>query len=98
MTTIGDIKAAFLSAAYGKLTPQLMKYTASLDDSGLKARIVVLESIGEEELDTVFEILGDMVGHLGGAADFDLERVASRSKVEQSPSLPILLFRAHVAP
>lgn len=91
MTAIDEIKSAFLSAAYGRLTPHLMKYTASLQGQQFRARIVVLENISDEELDTVLEILGDMVGHLGGTADFELVRAASKSEADQSLSLPIIL-------
>lgn len=95
MTDYADIKCAFLSAAYGKLTPHLLEYSASLDGSQLQARIVVLDAIGEEEEDIIYDILGDIVGSVGGKADFELVRVSTASEADENPSLPILLFRAY---
>ena len=94
MTSSADLMSAFLAAAYGKLTPHLMKYTAELDGDIINARIVVLNEVSEEELDTIFEILGDTVGHTGGTASFDLVRASSKAEAESDPELPIKLFRA----
>lgn len=95
MSDIAGLKSAFLSAAYGKLSPHLMKYTAQMEGDKVTARIVVLDAIGEDELDTIYEILGDAMGHTGGTAMFDLIRVASVSQAEVDAELPINLFRAY---
>ena len=95
MTTPGELMSAFLAASNGKLTPNLMKYTAALEGDRLKARIVVLNDIAEEELDTVFEILGDTVGHIGGTAAFDLVRASSVAEANSAPELPIKLYRSY---
>jgi len=95
MTTPHELIIAFHSAAYGKLTPNLMRYTAVLDGDRIKARIVVLSLIGEEELDIVFEILGDVVGYTGGTASFELVRASSAAEAKADEGLPIGLFRSH---
>lgn len=94
MTTHSDLMSAFLTAAYGKLTPNLMTYSAELEGNEIHARIVVLEDVNDDELDTVYEILGDTVGHTGGTARFDLVRVPSVEEARLQAELPIKLYRA----
>lgn len=94
MTSPTDLKSAFLTAAYGKLTPHLLKYSADLDGQKVCARIVVHSEIGEDELETLFEILGDTIGHTGGTATFELVRVPSLAEAASDPELSVRLFRA----
>jgi hypothetical protein len=90
-----DIMSAFVASSYGKLTPHLMKYSATFADGQLQVRIVVLQETTDEELDTVFEIQGDMIGHLGGTGGFEVVKAASVSEAKESPALPVLLYWAH---
>jgi hypothetical protein len=94
MTTPAELKSAFLAAAQGKLTPSLLTYTADLDGDVINARIVVRDNISEDELETLFEILGDVVGHTRGTASFDLVRVPSATRAVLNGDLPIKLFRS----
>jgi hypothetical protein len=94
MVNVADLKSAFLTAAYGKLSPNLLKYSADLHGDSISARIVVLDAINKDELDTVFEILGDTVGYTGGSASFDLVRVPSPIDAASDAELPIKLFRS----
>jgi hypothetical protein len=93
--TFADIQSAFVQASYGKLAPSLMKYSVATAGDRLMARIVVLESIDDEESDRVFDILGDMVGHLDCAADFELIKVATLQEAYDTLALPNLLFWAY---
>ena len=95
MTTPTELMATFLVAARGLLTPNLMKYSADLDGDKVIARIVVLDEISEEELDYVYEILGHVVGHTGGTADFELIRVETAQDAEATPKRAFLLYEAH---
>ena len=95
MTTLGELMIAFVAGAYGRLTPNLMKYTAELEGDRVQARIVVLDQISEAELDEVFDILGHVVSHTGGTADFDLIRASSVDEAYDDPELSIGLFRAY---
>lgn len=95
MTTTTELMATFLVAARGLLTPNLMQYSADLDGDKVLARIVVLNDIAEDELDYVFEILGHVVGHTGGTADFELIRVKTAQVAETTPRRAILLYEAH---
>ena len=94
MTNPADLKSAFLTAAYGKLSPSLLKYSADIDGQKVCARIVVHDDIGEDELETLFDILGDVMGHTGGIADFELVRAASLAEAASDPELTVKLFRA----
>jgi hypothetical protein len=95
MTTPIELMANFLVAARGLLTPNLMKYSADLDGDKVFARIVVLDEIGEEELDYVLEIAGHLVGHIGGTADIELIRVETAQDTEATPQRAFLLYEAH---
>jgi hypothetical protein len=95
MTTPTELMVAFLSASQGKLTPHLMKYTADLDGEKVLARIVVLDGIGDDELDYVYEILGDLVGITGGTADFELIKVATVQDADATSERHWPLYRAH---
>ncbi len=94
-TPIDHLKSAFLTAAYGKLAPGLLKYSARLNGGHhVEATIVVEETISDDDLETVLEILGDVVGHLGGTAEFDLHKLRGADLIDSVPDLPIKLFRA----
>ena len=95
MTTPTELMATFLVAARGLLTPNLMKYSADLDGDKILARIVVLNGISEDELDYLYEILGHVVGHIGGTADFELIRAETAQDAEATPERTILLYEAH---
>ena len=95
MTTPTELMVAFLSASQGKLTPHLMKYTADLDGNKVLARIVVLNGVEDNELDYVYEILGDLVGHTGGTGDFDLIKVDTVQDADATPERHWPLYRAH---
>lgn len=95
MTTPTELMVAFLSASQGKLTPHLMKYTADLDGEKVLARIVVLNGVGDDELDYVYDILGELVGSTGGTADFELIKAATVQDANATPERQWLLYRAH---
>lgn len=95
MTTPTELLVAFLSASQGKLTPNLMKYTADLDSEKVLARIVVLSGISDDELDCVYEILGDLVGNTGGTADFELLEVDTVEDADATPERHWPLYRAN---
>jgi hypothetical protein len=95
MTTPTEMMVAFLSASQGLLTPNLMKYTADLDGDKVLARIVVLNGIGEDELDYIYEILGNLVGDTGGTADFELLKVDTAEDAAKTPDRHWPLYRAH---
>jgi hypothetical protein len=95
MTTPTERMVAVLGASQGKLTPHLMKYTADLEADKVFARIVVLNGTSDDELDYVYEILGDLVGNTGGTADFELIKVDTVQDAYATPERHWPLYRAH---
>ena len=96
--SLDPIKSAFVSAAYGKLTPSLMRFSADVTVSEIRAQIIVLDETNEEELETILEILGDMVGHLDGyTSDFEVIRIKSPRDVGEINPRLCLLYRSYAS-
>ena len=94
MLTPDTLKIAYMSAMPYVVTPHLLKYTAAIVDESIAARIVVLDTIDDVELDDVYDILGYIMAHFGGTAQFALVRVKSALEAAADTDLPIVLYRA----
>ena len=88
-----SLKAAFVSAAYYKIHPALIGYTAEFRGGKLFAQIVVLDTAAEEEIDDTMDILGGIVGAFDSlTADFRIIEAASLQEAESVSPLQIQLF------
>lgn len=89
-----SLKSAFVSAAYYRVHPILVRYTAEFRNDLLYAQIVVLETATEEELDDTMDILGGIVGEFSTlVADFELIKLESLQAVEDIVPLEIKFFQ-----
>lgn len=94
MLTPENLKIAYLAAMPYVVTPHLRKYTAAIAADSIVARIVVLDTIDDAELDDVYDILGYIMSHFSGTAQYDLVRVSSALEASTDAALPIVLFDA----
>lgn len=91
---IVSIKAAFVSAAYYKIHPILIRYTVEFRGGILYAQIVVLKSATELELDDIMDILGGIVGEFATlTADFEMVKLSSIEDINNILPLEIKLFQ-----
>jgi hypothetical protein len=97
MLTPENLKTAFLLAISYSVTPRLLKYTAAICADRITARIVVLDTIDDSELDDVYDILGNVMCHFSGTAQFDLVLVSSAFEASADAELPIVLYRADLS-
>lgn len=94
MLTAETLKNAYMSGMPYVVTPRLLKYTAEITGDSIAARIVVLDTIDDAELDDVYDILGYVMAHFSGTAKFALVRVTTTLEAAADTDLPIVLYRA----